>query len=153
HWFVPALITLPLAARSCLVRNTMNGAVLRLSSGEHAVLTSCEGCRKLAEHEARAAIRLRASEEHRPAIRELLDRCARKGLLVSLPDLVARFAPAPARPLAPFAGVVVRTADRPQQLRRLLASGVALQSKAGVAYSWHVVDDSRHDANRRANRD
>jgi hypothetical protein len=152
-WFVPELITLPLAARRCLVRNALNGAALELSSGEHAVLTACEGCRTLAEHEARVATQLRAPEEHIPAIRELLDRCAQQGLFVSLPDLVARFAPAPATPLPPFAGIGVRTADRSQQLRRLLASGAALQSKTGVAYSWHVVDDSRHEASRRANRE
>ncbi|TMH22522.1 MAG: hypothetical protein E6H64_05390 [Betaproteobacteria bacterium] len=122
-WFVPELITLPLAARRCLVRNALNGAALELSSGEHAVLAACEGCRTLAEHEARVAKQLRAPEEHLPAIRELLERCARQGLFVSLPDLVARFAPTLATPLPPFAGIVVRTADRPQQLRRLLASG------------------------------
>jgi len=153
RWFVPELNTLPLAARRCLVRNALNGTALELSSGEHAVLTTCEGCRTLAEHEARVATRLRAPEEHIPAIRELLERCARQGLFVSLPDLVARFAPTPATPLPPFAGIVVRTADRSQQLRRLLTSGAALQSKTGVAYSWHVVDDSRHEANRRANRE
>ena len=74
RWFVPELITLPLAARRCLVRNALNGAALELSSGEHAVLTTCEGCHTLAEHEARAATRLRAPEEHIPAIRELLGR-------------------------------------------------------------------------------
>jgi len=153
RWFVPEFITLPLAARRCLMRNPLNGAALELSSGEHAVLTACEGCRTLADHEARVAVRLRAPGEHMPAIRELLERCARQGLLVSLPDLVARFAPTAATPLAPFAGIVVRTADRPQQLRRLLAGGAALQSRTGLAYSWHVVDDSRHDANRRANRE
>jgi hypothetical protein len=152
-WFVPELITLPLAARRCLVRNALNGAALELSSGEHAVLIACEGCRTLAEHEARVATQLRAPEEHIPAIRELLERCARQGLFVSLPDLVARFAATPATPLPPFAGIVVRTADRPQQLRRLLASGAALQSRTGGAHSWHVVDDSRHEANRRANRE
>jgi len=87
RWFVPELITLPLAARRCLVRNALNGTALELSSGEQAVLTACEGCRTLAEHEARVAARLRAPEEHIPAIRELLERCARQGLFVSLPRL------------------------------------------------------------------
>ena len=151
RWFVPELITLPVAARRCVVRNPLNGAALELSSGEHAVLTSCEGCRTLGEHEARAAAQLGAPAEHGPAIRELLERCARHGLLVSLTGLVARFGPSAGALPAPFAGLVVRTAERPQQLRRLLASGVALQSRTGVAYCWHVVDDSRHEANRRAN--
>src|SRR5207245_8874467 len=111
-WFVPELITLPLAARRCLVRNALNGAALELSSGEHAVLAACEGCRTLAEHEARVATQLRAPEEHLPAIRELLERCARQGLFVSLPVLVARFATPLSYPLPPFVCFLVLPLDR-----------------------------------------
>jgi hypothetical protein len=151
-WFVPELATFPVAARRCVVRNPLSGASLELSSGEHAVLAACEGCWPLADHAARAAAQLDAPAEHGAAIGELLERCARQGVLVALSDLAARFAPSAAAP-APFAGVIVRTADRPQQLRRLLASAAALQRKTGVRYPWHVVDDSRREASRRANRE
>jgi hypothetical protein len=152
-WFVPELQVRPVAARRCVVRNPANGATLELSSGDYAVLSACAGAQPLAGHAARAAERLNAPAEHRGAIRELLARCASAGLLLALPDLVARFGPATGDALPPIAGVVVRTADRPRELRRLLASAVALQERTGVGYPWHVVDDSRLAENRRANRE
>ena len=88
-WFVPALSMLPLAARRCLVRNPLNGTAMELSSGEYAVLAASEGCQPLLAHEARAALQLSAPAEHRPAFRDLLERCSREGLLMALPDLVA----------------------------------------------------------------
>jgi len=150
-WFVPALQMLPLSEQRCLVRNPVDGAAMELSSGEYAVLAACEGCLPLAAHEAHAALRLSAPAAHRPAFRELLERCAQRGLLMSLPDLVARFGPA--QPGAsPPPDIVVRTADRPQLLLRLLQGAVTLQARTGCAYRWHVIDDSRREESRRANR-
>jgi hypothetical protein len=150
-WFVPALTMLPLSTRRCLVRNPLNGAAMELSSGEYAVLAACEGCLPLAVHEARAAISLAAPAEHRPAFRELLHRCAQQGLLMALADLTGRFGHAPAFAPPPAPEIVIRTADRPQLLLRLLEGAVALQAHAGYAYRWHVVDDSRREESRRAN--
>jgi hypothetical protein len=150
-WFVPALSMLPVSTRRCLVRNPLNGAAMELSSGEYAVLAACEGCHPLAEHEARAALQLSAPAEHRPAFREFLERCARVGMLVQLPDLVARFGRPHASPPPPQPDIVIRSADRPQLLQRLLQGAVTLQARTGHAYRWHVVDDSRREESRRAN--
>src|SRR5208283_3421309 len=68
-WFVPALQMLPISEWRCLVRNLLDGAGMELSSGEYAVLSACEGCRSLDEHEARAAMQLGAPPEHRPMLR------------------------------------------------------------------------------------
>jgi hypothetical protein len=151
-WFAPELRVLPLAARRCLVRNPLNGASLELSSGEHAVLSGCAGWGTLAEHEARAVARLRAPAEHRPAIRELLERCAGQRLLVPVAELVSRFGTLSAAEPAAFAGVVVRTADRPRLLERLLASAATLEARATEKWRWLVIDDSHDPANERANR-
>jgi len=151
-WFAPAWTMFPLARRRCLVRNRDNGASIELDSGEYAVLSTCESCRTLNEHEAHAEQRLSASPAHRPAIRELLERCARGGLLISLPDLVARFGTATATRRESIAGISIPTADRPQLLRRLVSGADALQGRTGMAYRWHVFDDSRSAENRRANR-
>jgi len=153
RWFVPALQMLPLEERRCLVRNPLDGAGMELSSGEYAVLSACEGCRSLAEHEARAAMQLGAPPEHRAAIRALLEGCARSGLLSAVSDLVARFGPGREQAIVPLAGIVVRSADRPQLLRRLLTGAAELQTRTGVAYPWYVVDDSRQEESRRANRE
>lgn len=151
-WFVPSWRVLPLAARRCLVRNPLNGAAMELSSGEYAVLSTCGGCRSLDEHEARAVMLLGAPSEHRPAIRELLERCARTGILVSLPDLVARLG-APEQPIpAPLGGIAIRTADRPELLARLLASAESLEARGAPRRHWLVFDDSRDPAHERANR-
>ena len=151
-WLASELRMLPLAPRLCFVRNPLNGAWSQLSSGEHAVLSACEGCRTIGEHEARAAARLGAPEAHRPAIRELLERCAREGLLLSVPQLVSRFGTPSAAEPAAFGGVVVRTADRPQLLARLLASAETLEARAGEKRRWLVIDDSHNPASEQANR-
>jgi hypothetical protein len=152
RWFVPLWSMLPLAARRCLVRNPHNGASAELSAGEYAVLSACEGCRTLEEHEARAVQQLSAPPEHRAAIRELLERCARRGLLIALPDLVARFGTPRDSTVPPLEDIAISTADRPEYLLRLLTGAAGLQSRTGVRYHWHIFDDSRAEQSRRANR-
>ena len=153
QWFAPAWTMLPLAPRRCLVRNPLNGASAELSSGEYAALSACDGCCTLDEHVVRAAEQLRAPPEHRPAIRELIERCTRKGLLLALPDLAARFGRAGTPKIAPIAGVAIPTADRPQFLARLLGGASRLQRRTRVAYRWYVFDDSRSAESRHANRE
>jgi hypothetical protein len=152
HWFAPTFSMLPLSKRSCRVRNPVNGVVTELDAGEYAVLATCEGCRTLTEHVARAIARLRAPEGHGPAVHKLLESCARRGLLISFSDLVARLGEPHGATLKPLAGIVVRTADRPQTLARLLSSAAALQARTRTAYRWHVLDDSRRAGNRAAGR-
>lgn len=151
-WFVAELQLRPLAARRGHVRNPLNGATMELSSGEYAVLAACEGCRPLAEHLARAARQLSAPSEHWPAFREVLERCAREGLLISLPDLLSRCDAPSAAPPAAIGGVAIRTADRPRLLARLLASAEKLEARGAPRRRWVVFDDSRDAGNEQANR-
>ena len=149
---VPEFVTLPIAPHRCVVYNALDGPGLELSSGEHAVLAACAGWRTLAEHEARATAHLSAPPEHRAAIRELLERCARQRLLLPVEELVIRFgAPSSAQPSA-FGGAVVRTADRPRLLARLLASAEALEARGAQKQRWLVIDDSHDSTNEQANR-
>jgi hypothetical protein len=144
---------LPLAHRRCLVRNPQDGAAAELSSGEYEILSACDGCSTLSEHELCAARRLSAPAARRPVIRELLERCAREGLFLPLPQLVARFGAAGEPEIAPIADISIPTANRPKFVSRLLAGASALQCRTGVAYRWHVFDDSRLEEHRHANRD
>ncbi len=153
RWFVPAWQVLPIDAQRCLVRNPLDNMGMELSSGEYAVLSACEGCRSLEEHEARAALRLGAPPEHRPAIRALLERCARSGLLSAVSDLVTRFGLPGDEVASPLAGIVVRSADRTKLLQRLLTGAAEMQTRTGAAYRWYIVDDSRQEGSRRANRE
>ena len=152
HWFVPAWTMFPITSRRCLVRNPQNGAALELSSGEYAVLSACEGCRPLAEHEVRAAAQLSAPPEHRPAVRDVIERCASAGLLMPLSDLVSRFGSPQNAPRSPLGGIAIRTSDRPGLLARLLASAANLEGRGGPKRRWVVFDDSRDPANEQANR-
>jgi len=152
EWFVPELELRPVSARRGHVRNPLNGATMELSTGEYAVLAACEGSRSLDEHVATAAQKLAAPPEHRPAFREVLERCAREGMLMSLPTLLARCgAPSDARPAA-IAGVAIRTCDRPALLARLLESARGMEARGAPGRRWFVFDDSRDPASERANR-
>jgi hypothetical protein len=152
RWFVPELQLRPLAAQRGHVRNPLNGATTELSSGEYAVLAACEGSRPLVEHVARAARQLCAPPEHWPAFRDVLERCAREGLLLSLPQLLSRCGAPVEAPRAELGGIAIRTADRPRLLARLLASVRKLEANGAARRRWVVFDDSRDFANERANR-
>jgi hypothetical protein len=142
----------PVSPRRCLVRNALNGATMELSSGEYAVLSSCQGCGRLDEHVARAERRLAAPPEHRPAFREVLERCAQAGLLMPLSALLARCGTPRGERGAALAGVAIRTCDRPALLERLLASARRLEAAGGEPRRWFVFDDSRAAQNETANR-
>ena len=151
-WFVPEMQLRPLAAQRGHVRNPLNGATMELSSGEYAVLSACEGCRPLVEHVALAARQLSAPPEHWPAFREVLERCARGGLLMALPELVSRCGAPLEVPPAALGGIAIRTADRPKLLARLLSSAEKLEARGAMRRRWLVFDDSRHSASEDANR-
>ena len=150
-WFAPRLSMWPLAARECLVRNPLNGATARLDADTHAFLESCTGAATLSTHEARVIERLRVPPADRPRIRAALQRLCALHLLVLVDDLVDRFGP-PVAEDAASALVVVRTADRPALLERLLKSAEAPPDTTGAKRAWHVVDDSRTPEMRAANR-
>lgn len=151
-WCAVQLTMWPLAARQCLVRNPVNGAAARLDADEYALLSSCEGAKPLAQHEADIVARFNPPAAHRAAIRQFLQRCCELRLLVGVDELVASCDAGLPAPTAPCS-VVVRTADRPQLLGRLLDDAVELERRTQHARAWHVLDDSRDGDSRRRNRD
>ncbi len=134
------------------MRNPVNGAVAELSLHQHAVLTACEGCRTLDEHMATVRRKLGVHEADVATLSGWLAEFASGGLLTPLDDLVNRFDPAPEWEAAPFAGITIRTCDRPELLARALASATALEARFKARYRYQVLDDSRDAANRAANR-
>ena len=150
RWYAPAWVTLPLAARRCCVRNPVNGVVAELSADQHAVLTACDGCHTI-EHAAAVHRKLRIREGDRATISNWLGDFASKGLFLSLNALLQWFS-APAEWVAPpFAGIVIRTCDRPTLLTRVLASATTLETRVQRRYRYHILDDSRDPANRAIN--
>jgi len=130
------------------VRNPHNGAVAELTAEQHAVLTACEGCRTLDEHASIVKRKLGLRDADQPTLAKWLDDFVSLGLLISLDALRQRFDSSPSGTPAPFAGLVIRTCDRPALLARALASAAALEDRVGRRYRYHVLDDSRQSASR-----
>src|SRR5207249_8558661 len=151
-WFAPAWTMLPLASRRCRVRNPVNGVVAELSADQYAVLTACEGCCSLPDHHVAVQRKLDVRVEDRAMIFQWLQEFVARGLFVSLDDLVGRLGSVPHASSASFAGIAIRTCDRPALLARLLRSVAALEARYARAYHYVVLDDSRDAANRAANR-
>ncbi|MEP7206407.1 MAG: hypothetical protein ABI920_05665, partial [Casimicrobiaceae bacterium] len=151
RWLVSRGAMWPVAARECLVKHPSSGALVRLDAGEYAILDACAGVKTLAGHEATVVARFQPSPHELPALRECLARLAQRGLMTAVDELVARLGPARAATQAP-AVIVVRTADRPALLDRLLASATAREARGGDARAWHVIDDSRSADAQAANR-
>jgi hypothetical protein len=151
-WLAPSWTMLPLAARSCRVRNPLNGMVAELSADQYAVLTACEGCKTLDEHGLGVRRKLGVPDQDWPTISQWLSDFVAVGLLTSLDDLVKRLDANAEWTPASFAGVVIRTSDRPELLARLLQSAAALERRGVSRYRYQVLDDSRDLANVAANR-
>lgn len=142
---------LPIASRRCRVRNPVNGAVAALDVDRYAVLTACDGCRTLAEHATVVRQKLNAPADNAATILEWLNDFAAQGLLTPLDDLLRHLGGAPSPP-APFAGIVIRTCDRPGLLARALGSAAALAARYGRHDRYIILDDSQAIAHRAANR-
>ncbi len=143
---------LPLAARLCRVRNPLSGVVAELSADQYAILTACEGCKTLDEHGLGVRHKLGVPDQDWPTISQWLSDFVSRGLFVSLDDLVNRLGSDADWTPAPFAGVVIRTSDRPELLARVLKSAAVLEQRNKSRYRFQVLDDSRNDANIAANR-
>jgi hypothetical protein len=151
-WLAPEWTMLPLAAQRCRVRNPLNGAVAELSREQYAVLTACEGCATLEQHHAGILRKLEVRFEHRTTVMQWLREFAAQRLLVPLAELAGRLGTELPSP-APFAGVFVRTCDRPALLARALASAAALEARRGSRHGYTVLDDSRDSIHRTTNRE
>src|SRR5690242_8128285 len=123
-WIAPEWTMLPLAAQRCRVRNPFNGVVAELSREQYAVLTACEGCATLEQHHSTVLTKLQVRFEHRATVMQWLRDFATRRLLVSLDEASGSLGRAEATPAA-FAGVFIRTCDRPQLLARVLAACAA----------------------------
>ena len=143
---------LPLAARLCRVRNPHNGVVAELSADQYVVLKACEGCKTLEEHGLGARRKLGVPDQDSPTILQWLSDFASRGLFLSLDELVNRLGSDADWTPAPFAGVIIRTSDRPELLARVLKSAALLEQRSQSRHHFQVLDDSRNVANTAANR-
>ncbi len=113
----------------------------------------CRPFRTLDEHVAavrRAMPKLPAQGD---AVKRVLENLISRGLLISGTDYLARLAEDSAAQQAEFAGLFIRACDRPQQVKRLLASLVDYEKQYTPRHRYWLVDDSRDTANAREHAD
>jgi len=151
-WIAPEWTMLPLAAQRCRVRNPFNGVVAELSREQYAVLAACEGCATLEQHYSAVLSKLQVRFEHRATVMQWVRDFATARLLVSIAEASGNLGHAQMAPAA-FAGVFIRTCDRPRLLARVLGAAAALEARHGTRYAFTILDDSREIANRTANRE
>jgi hypothetical protein len=80
------------------------------------------------------------------AVKRVLEGLGSRGLLLTDQQLATRFDAVAAEPETPFAGVFIRACNRPAQLRRLLESLIACESRFGARRRVVIVDDSSEPA-------
>lgn len=108
--------------------------------------------RPLHEHIGQIAESIPALKNQQQAIHKVLQFLIDKQLIISADDWLATLKSSDStKEQAPYAGMVVRTCDRPEQLSRLLDSLSAYQKEHGSRHPVLVFDDSREEVHRSAN--
>jgi hypothetical protein len=108
--------------------------------------------RPLHEHIQHIATAIPALKNQHQAIQKVLQFLIDKQLIISADDWLAELRQSEDKQSqAPYAGMVVRTCDRPEQLNRLLDSLNSYQQQHRSRHPVLVFDDSRQADSRRAN--
>lgn len=108
--------------------------------------------RPLHEHIARIANAIPELKNQQQAIQKVLQFLIDKQLIVRAEDWLSQLKQTDGSSTqAPYAGMVVRTCDRPEQLSRLLDSLSGYQKQHNSRHPVLVFDDSRQADNRSAN--
>jgi hypothetical protein len=141
----------PVTSSAMLVINRHNGRQLMMSPQVVEGLKACTTFRSISDHAQQLAA-LRPELQGRPELAEqALENLLAEGMLLRASEQAPRLAAAVARPLAPTR-VFVITCDRPTAVERLLES-MLREGKLGRHEALYLVDDSRREASRAANRE
>jgi hypothetical protein len=84
------------------------------------------------------------------AVKKVLEALVSRGLLIAEDALIASWRQPDGQALVPFAGIAIRTCDRPERLQALLAS-ISASSMEQAQYPLFIVDDSRSEQARARN--
>lgn len=142
-------VALALGPDECVFRPADSSERHVMTMDVLATLDASRHFRTLDEHARDVALRIRTVAGREDAARAMLEQLVRRGLLVSADDFIDRLAHAPAtrKTPAPFRGVAIRTADRPEPLARLLATLADQEKRHAPRHRYLLVDDSRDAAN------
>jgi len=145
-------IATPIGNDQVLFQSQEDGRTHVLDGNVLGVLHGCRQFRPLQTH-VQALLKDYPQFRQDPSpLRQLMCQLMELKLFIPAPTVLARLSrTVSAVAQAPVAGAVIRTCDRPQQLRRLMDCIAERPSPAVPRYL--VLDDSRHGENRRQNRD
>lgn len=142
----------PLSGQECMVQNPRTHERHVMTFEVFEALDQCKRFATLDEHLAaiiQAMPALRGQEE---AARRVLNGFVQRGLLANAADVMRSFESVPARSLAPLGPVFVLCEDRPEGLARALDSLIRADDGVIDRLPIVVLDGSRSQAAREANR-
>jgi len=135
-----------------LARNPRNGREMVLTAEVMNAMESCDTFRTLDEHVASLMEGGDQTNDRRNAIASVVRTVHQGGLTISAGEICARLTPdQEGAPLSALPVVVILTCDRPEALKRLLESLLAVCDLPQVKRCF-VVDDSRNPGNASVNR-
>ena len=135
-----------------LFQSQENGRTHVLDDNVLAILSGCRQFRPLRSHLAQLLHEYPQFRNDPSPLRKLLQNLLDLKLLIPAQTVLSRLSSAVSgiEP-APVAGAVIRTCDRPDQLRRLV--DLLIRSPSRVIPNYLVMDDSRDAGHRRKNRE
>lgn len=141
-----------LGGDECLFRITANGQLHVMTNQVLQALSVAKPFRTLDGHMGEICKAFPALANQTAAVRKVLDFLVNRGLLVNADQWLADMHRGPQETsAAEFAGVFIRTCDRPQAIERLLDSALQNQQQWDASHPYIIVDDSRKTASREAN--
>lgn len=118
------------------------GARIRVDAAAARLLGMCDHFATADVHARRAAARLGLTDDHLPAVLELLDQLHEQQLLVSERELATELGAAEARAIEPIDQVAIVTRDRPEALARCIEHLERVADRHGRRLHCSISDDS-----------
>ncbi len=134
----------PLSANHCLLQSKRTGAEVAVGLDVLNTLQLCREFRSLDDHVSRVTGLVPALADQAAEVRRILDSLSTQGFMTSAMDIVRELSiPAVPYSAGPLHSVMVRTCDRPEQLRRLLNSFLDNEKRFKNQYRYIILDDSK----------
>jgi len=134
----------PLSASHCLLRSKRTGAEVAVGLDVLNTLQLCRDFRSLDDHVHHITSLAPVLADQAAEVRRILESLATQGFMTSAMDIVRELS-IPAVPFSAGAlhSVMVRTCDRPEQLRRLLNSFLDNEKRFKNNHRYIILDDSK----------
>ncbi len=149
-------VAAPLSAEEVVFFNPHDGHSHVMTTQVLEALAVTRDFQPLSVHIERVEQRLPVLRGQKAAIGQVFDYLKKKNTMLSDAQWLRTLydtsqADSPVAPGKSFAGIVVRTCDRPLQLQRILQSLAVYQKRFGHQWPVHVFDDSRDAKSHRLN--